>query len=308
MALGGAFTAVADDGTAPYWNPAGLTQLQMGAFTPSAGGAGDWDKIDRVMDIDFPPSAEYDHLNLTGNGFLGFTTKYAGLNVFSNVQGQSDLGSDNVYNLNASGDGYASLSFAGRWNLLSAGINIKRYRGERLDIHSDPNNAGDMNLNTKVHSTGDGMAYDLGFLIKPMDQLSFGVMLRNFSSDIRWSKTTSKYVWSGNAVTLASENSMKYHADLTKDTVLGVAVRPFHSLLLTMDQESFSGGSDIYHYGVEKTLLWNSIALRLGGYKIEGQDLVSTGGLGLKLGPALLDLAFIDADEREFFATAGFKF
>lgn len=32
-AMGGAFTAVADDGFAPYWNPAGMTQLKAIAIT-----------------------------------------------------------------------------------------------------------------------------------------------------------------------------------------------------------------------------------------------------------------------------------
>ncbi|HBR28706.1 MAG TPA: hypothetical protein DD789_04595, partial [Firmicutes bacterium] len=36
MGMGGAFTAVADDGTAAYWNPAGLTQLKFG-LTPTFG-------------------------------------------------------------------------------------------------------------------------------------------------------------------------------------------------------------------------------------------------------------------------------
>ena len=60
--------------------------------------------------------------------------------------------------------------------------------------------------------------------------------------------------------------------------------------------------------GIEKTLLFKSIALRLGGVKADGEDLVLTGGLGLKLGPALVDLAVINSNKPGYYATVGIKF
>ena len=37
LGMGGAFTAVADDATAAYWNPAGLSQVRYVSVTPSLG-------------------------------------------------------------------------------------------------------------------------------------------------------------------------------------------------------------------------------------------------------------------------------
>src|SRR5690554_3756687 len=55
MGMGGAFTAVADDGTAAYWNPAGLTQVKF-VLSPTFGGLGDWsgfmDLVDKMGDME----------------------------------------------------------------------------------------------------------------------------------------------------------------------------------------------------------------------------------------------------------------
>ena len=60
--------------------------------------------------------------------------------------------------------------------------------------------------------------------------------------------------------------------------------------------------------GIEKTLLFHSIALRLGAVQQKGEDTILTSGLGLKLGPALIDLTYIGDKKPGYYATVGLKF
>ncbi|MGE5599770.1 MAG: hypothetical protein ACM3XS_10355, partial [Bacteroidota bacterium] len=45
IGMGGAYVAVADDGTAAYWNPAAITQIKIVGITPSFAGAGNWTEL-----------------------------------------------------------------------------------------------------------------------------------------------------------------------------------------------------------------------------------------------------------------------
>ncbi|HBR29889.1 MAG TPA: hypothetical protein DD789_10700, partial [Firmicutes bacterium] len=54
LGMGGAYTAIADDGTAAYWNPAGITQVNMGLVL-NGGLEGDLKLLDAIRNED--PSA-----------------------------------------------------------------------------------------------------------------------------------------------------------------------------------------------------------------------------------------------------------
>src|SRR5690554_8157272 len=71
IGMGGAFSAVADDGTAAYWNPAGITQLKF-SLTPSLGTFGDWNEIfDFLKELNEGEYVELSSGVLVGGGNLG---------------------------------------------------------------------------------------------------------------------------------------------------------------------------------------------------------------------------------------------
>ena len=51
LGMGGAYTAIADDGTAAYWNPAGITQVNMGLVL-NGGLEGDLKLLDAIKNED----------------------------------------------------------------------------------------------------------------------------------------------------------------------------------------------------------------------------------------------------------------
>jgi len=104
MGMGGAFTAVADDGTAAYWNPAGITQFRFGV-TPTFGGVGDWQGItDLLQKVEkFEGIKNYDDLgalgiseaNLALNAGVGLNFSGFALNVF----GDADFSTSGLHRL-----------------------------------------------------------------------------------------------------------------------------------------------------------------------------------------------------------------
>ena len=112
-----------------------------------------------------------------------------------------------------------------------------------------------------------------------------------------------------------AKSSYSATSSLARTYTLGTSYRPYKSGLLAADVEIISADDpDLsqtrLHLGFEQTALWNSIAVRLGAFTEKSQPLGLTAGLGLKLGPVMLDLAALKAGESEYgaFLTAGLKF
>ncbi|HBL35413.1 MAG TPA: hypothetical protein DDZ55_01235 [Firmicutes bacterium] len=135
MGMGGAFTAVADDGTAAYWNPAGLTQLKFG-LTPTFGGVGDWDGIMDLMDkmgkLENPGSfTELGELEIKKTGALanlgaGLNFRGFALNIYTDPNIDTAGLSDKNGDLNGNVPVIVSLSLAREFtDLIGVGMNIK---------------------------------------------------------------------------------------------------------------------------------------------------------------------------------------
>ncbi len=302
MALGGAFTAVADDGTAFYWNPAGLNRLKIGTFTPSISGTSNIMDTAEVMDNSLSNDELAETFLFSSHNILGLSTKYLGLNIYKDLNGLNET-TKRTGKFRATSNQYLALSLAGQFsdNLLW-GISLKRYKGETIEFHYQRDHPHDVTAKDRMN--GNGLAADLGFLYIRSDRLSFGLMLRNFDSNVRWGKQTTQAE--------ATEQLSKYQARLPKDIIIGIALRPARSFQLTGDYQ-INGDGEIGHnvlrFGLEKSLLFNSIILRTGIAKEGGTPGVVSGGLGLKLGPTVLDIAVVNSSTNpETFLTIGYKF
>lgn len=201
MGMGGAFTAVADDGTAAYWNPAGITQVRF-ALTPTFGVVGDMKGLQDIMDQvkKFETVQNYNELenlnigdiNLGLNAGLGLNFSGFALNAFVD----SSFGTPGLNKDTGSLDGYAAgnlaLTFAREFTeLVGVGVNLKyvylarsvadykltsytfEYQSQKATV--------DLPQGQLKYGAGSGWACDLGGMFKVSDTLRVAAVLRNIN-------------------------------------------------------------------------------------------------------------------------------
>ena len=114
VGMGGAFTSLADDTSAIYWNPAGLAQIQDYYSVYAMGTTGTSDKYDGLKDV--VPTHQFFALSIP-------------LQKFTEILGKTVIGigyisskMDNIQHTSASGDRLGSISDTDNAYYLSAGI------------------------------------------------------------------------------------------------------------------------------------------------------------------------------------------
>jgi hypothetical protein len=159
-ALGGAFVAAASDATAAYWNPAGLALIDGIEIT--------------TMHAAENELQSYDFVN------LAFKTESAGSYAISYLR----LGVDGIYVTADTPEILTTTQYSDQAGLLSGGWKI----GKQVAI------GGTIKLlKTDAYTASAfGFGADLGVIYKPMKQLSFGLVVRDFTggSYIQWQNTT----------------------------------------------------------------------------------------------------------------------
>lgn len=312
MGMGGAFTAVADDESAFYWNPAGITQVRFVSVMLGAGAQGEdfdfiLDTIEKISDqeelkpADFEKGSGFFNLGLIG----GVTTRYVGVNFYSETSGYAEnvTGSDLYVKLD--NFTYGALTLAGNFGEKTAvGLNVKKVIAGLGYGEVNPGKA----VNETGYIDGDGFAYDLGVLYRLSDQVRFGFVVRNLGEDLKLSGERYDYL-SNKEFPLEEET-----IELPRDIAVGVAYRPFKNTLLAFDvQRADASDETKFRIGFEQTALWNIIALRLGAYTVKDEPLALTAGLGFKLGPLAIGVAAVreEIDDEEAtgaIVTAGIRF
>lgn len=311
MGMGGAFTAVADDESAFYWNPAGITQVRFVSVMLGAGAQGEdfdfiKDTVDKISDqeelkpADFEKGYGYFNLGLIG----GVTTRYVGVNFYSETSGYAKKVTELDLDVKLNNFTYGALTLAGNFGeKTSVGLNVKRVIAGKGE--------GVVNLPTNYtkYADGEGFAYDIGVLYRLSDQVRFGFMARNLGGKIDLEGEETKY-------NTGSPNTTYYsdELELPKDYAVGVSYRPFKNTLLAFDvQRADANDETKFRIGFEQTALWNIIALRLGAYTVKDEPLALTAGLGLKLGPLAIGAAAFreeinDEEATGAIVTAGIRF
>lgn len=306
LGMGGAFTAVADDATAAYWNPAGLSQVRVFSVTPSLGLKGDpqeaLDAFDLYRQSGIPTLTTGDSaldgmvgLNLNGLGF--------------NVMAYSDLYVvDNAGEKVGTADGSvtASISLAREFtDVLAVGANVKYLHTKGLQVYNDQNNPAVPERNYVEKFDASGLAFDVGALFKLGDVVRAGAVLRNLGSDLDFDGDRRNYVDQG-------VTSYAYSEELPTSLSMGVAVSPpLTGLLVAADVERFLETDEmVYRVGLEKTVL-GLVKLRAGAGKSSlGDELALSAGVGFQAGPAMVDLAVVGDNEEGIdmgYLSAGFQ-
>lgn len=324
MSMGGAFTAVADDESAFYWNPAGITQVRFASLMFGAGAQGEefdfiTDTIDKIsneeeLDPDnFENGRGYMNLGLIG----GVTTRFVGVNFYSESSFSANKDNNSLevdlFSLN-----YGTLTVA--FNIgekISVGSNIKKIVAGKGESNVIPDtDVPENSISDTCYADGDGMAYDLGVLYRLSDQVKFGFVARNVTGEIDW-ETGERVDYTTDPKTTTKDYTPS--EKLPKDYSVGVSYRPFKNTLLAFDVQKcdyrppFTPEQTRFRIGFEQTALWNIFALRLGAFTNKDEPLAMTAGLGFKLGPLAIGVAgvreeFNSKEAVEALVTAGIRF
>ena len=151
MGMGETFVAVADDGNAIYWNPAGLPFVDRYELQAMHANIFNTDIVNNYLGFLIPDLP-----------YLPYSEKLAfGLDWFNIGFGDDEL--EYSYNRFTFSTGYRPVKF------LSLGCNVKYL-----------NNNASLDGNTKGKASGWG--YDLGILVAPWRGLSLGLMAHDISN------------------------------------------------------------------------------------------------------------------------------
>lgn len=219
MAMGGAFTAVANDGTAPYYNPAGLSQLPWtttfgtGWFAPPPSLL---QGVPTIFAIDWTASFDENMLRNIGNA------------MFANLGGAP---------MNVAFDPYFGV--AGPWAGLTAMANT------RIDLHAAPVPGGPGYLPIgKVTATGTGIvsaALKFKDVLPGIEWCSIGLNAKAlYTVDMTTSLASTLYTYS-------LSKGWGYAGDIGLLMPLGESIRlgvTARDLLWTMSGETSTGTTD----------------------------------------------------------------
>ncbi len=280
LALGGAGTAISEDATAGYWNPAALNVLKFPMVT-----AMHESRFDGTVQYDYGAFAA--PLNATSSaavsilhiGVSGILDTRDALVDFNN-DGQLDPGDYLDYSKVSSFSNYdwvAILSYAKTVNpMWSWGVNAKL-----IDIRLDP------------QTTGSGLGFDLATRYKPNDDLTLAAVLDDATTTLLSYTTGTKELVSPTLVLGGA-----YTWNITSDAA--------HRLMPTadidvrfenrgQDAQLYAGpASADFHEGLEYQYK-NLFAIR-GGYNDVG---AWSAGVGVTISKLHIDYAYVGANAQD---------
>jgi long-subunit fatty acid transport protein len=316
IGMGGAYTAVADDNYAPYWNPAGMTQIKHFGLTLGVGAQGDLDKMKNVKDaLDDNIMPAQDDLNQSVQlaTLLGFTTKHFGINDYLDFDLTTKMDDQNT-NINTTAVDYGLVTVAFHITEgLAFGINLKAVAAGCAEVNSptipDTSNysktnptqwiqeISDFNSTGAIvsYNSGTGTACDIGILYQLTSKVNIGFTARNAFYQIDPDEGTES-IYKVQLDTTDSGYALGYYksssttknlaVEIPQSYILGLAYHPFKSTLLSLDVENITNTSNDQtriHFGLEQTALWNTIAIRLGCFTTKDEPISYTAGFGLRL-------------------------
>lgn len=194
--MGGAFSALADDSSAPFWNPAGLIRSQGQGLLASL----------QPLSLDRRQQGLAYALNMRNELAFGFAWQHAGAGqLVARAADGTPLGriedGENAY--------YVAVARAlGRRVALGLGLKALRHTIDTPQTGT---------------STGKGSGFDLGVQVYLEKRLTLAATLRNVKGGLDWK------------VNRASAQTSNTTDDLSADVGVGLAYRPWTALVLAAE-------------------------------------------------------------------------
>lgn len=288
FAMGGAYTAVVDDATAVFWNPAALGEVKWAGAQFGLGGRGK--NLNQLGDfLNYRPETgeklpEADVDAALGAGINLAFLNHVGLGVNGGVDSLSlttvEQSGTAQIKLEARARAEAALGVAMQvtkppFNLgaLALGGAIKYLSvQERTADWSVPTSGGVViggGTGTDEEGKATGFGLDLGMRAKVTDLVVVGVKVQDL------------------IVQASSTADSTYRPDLSPKLRAGVAFRPPTGTILAADLEQ----NGTLHLGAEQNLFWNALSLRAGMITGGGQPTQYRVGLGFNLWALHMDVA-----------------
>ena len=279
LGMGGAYVAIADNYSAAYWNPAGVTRAEpiyLGGMNMDKFGVGlnlnyisgglSPGKLSLVSPLNIPGFEEpiIEDFSLSGT-YMGFSTNVRASNPSGNPVGVIT---------------YSERTYMGTTGfrlpvLGSVGGSIKLYRFRAPNAGVDGNNA-----------EANGLGFDLGFLTEPLDDFWVAAAgLDLTGTDIKWDNTPSEPT---NIAPSRYSAGAAYELNLANLPISG----PIAGNAIFAGQYAFGANvENKVRTGFEYSL--SILALRGGLVKTMDGALEFAAGAGLKLNVLKADVAWI---------------
>jgi len=248
ISLGEAFTGLANDANAPYWNPAGMALMGSNSFTACS-------YLQRASDAKFTDVISSDPLRGGKLVFLSFASPNGGLSLrpLSKISLSSHTNENGVEKWVDQSININEISFTAARKYqdnLYTGVSLN-YINSNLALSQRTKDA--ISDITEVHAdTGNGWSIDAGILYVASEYLTFGITARNAIGYLYWSdfdKNKLPLTWRG-GMALSLPQKMTFTYDYAK------AYYPDHDDIATK------------HVGLEQ-ILFNTFVFRAG---ISGED------------------------------------
>jgi hypothetical protein len=316
IGMGGAFTAIADDASAAYWNPAGLSQIS--SYEISISGAPIYFQNNINPNVPttagFPNSFSFPWIGsfqlvipLAKDNTLAlsyFRPYHPQFNYFSgNSVFTSQQEADASYLLNPTfQENEIVLSYAARFpgvNNFSIGINVKRVTNDPNYIEYFPQDdtAIVQDLSNTIQVAGYGV--DLGILYripitKYSEEFRIGLSLQDLVSSVQYLSAVSLNLPTGQPITIGSGLTISVPTQIT----LGLAYKNDYLFKIRnitdldfdqiSDRDFDSSNNKIIRFGTEFWFFNDVVGIR-GGYSTPLSN-PGTISLGLSLRPLNGDL------------------
>ena len=228
IAMGGAQTAIADDGYAAFYNPGGLPFLNKRHF-----------------------STTYSLLSLDRRiQYISYSQRLeplAGLSLFwlragtDNIDGR-DLSGNHTFDLSESMNVFG-LSFANRFHdKVSVGLTIKVIK-QSLDLVSNELSA-------------DDLLFDIGIMLIPLKDLKIGVQFKDLNGGLSWD---TQDIFSRGTISVdsipyiinvgASYTTLEFNQQLQEKVRIGVEYKnnDLHALRIGTNDDRLTFGGGLYY-------------------------------------------------------------